>query len=122
MARSLPIDPGERDRRVTIQQRSSADDVGEAGEPVETWSDLANCFMRRIDIHGTERLQASQLSAPYNTRWEMNYRADMDPDLVDVAQLRRLVYKGRVYDIVHGALINRQDGIELATGSSGRTA
>lgn len=120
MARVLPIDPGERDRLVTIQQRSAEDATGDGGEPVESWTALVDAYMHRIDASGRERFQASQISAPYDTRWEMGYRADMDPDLVDVTKLRRLLYKGRVYDIVHGALINRQDGIELATIASGR--
>lgn len=124
MARSLPIDPGERDKAVTIESRPVADVPDpDGGDPVETWSTLvAHVFMRRIDVSGGERYQAAQTSAPYTTRWEMPYRPDMDPDLVDVAKLRRLNYKGRVYDIVHGALINRQDGIELATIASGRDA
>jgi SPP1 family predicted phage head-tail adaptor len=114
------IDPGERDRAVLVQQRGE-DAADSAGEPVETWTTLAsNVFMRRIDTDGRERFQASQVSAPYDTRWEMPYRADMDPDLVDVPKLRRLSYKGRYYDIVHAALINRQDGIELSTLASGR--
>lgn len=120
MARSLPIDPGERDRLVTIQSRAEATDA--VGEAVETWSDVVDAYMRRIDVNGSERFQAAQISAPYTTRWEMGYRDDMDPDLVDIARLRRLVYKGRIYDIVHGALIGRQDGIELATSASGRAA
>lgn len=119
MARTLPIDPGERDRLVTIQQRG-ADTTDEAGEPVETWTTLVSAYMRRIDAGGRERFQAAQLSAPYDTRWEMGYRADMDPDLVDVPKRRRLLYKGRFYDIVQAALINRQDGIELSTLASGR--
>lgn len=120
MPRELPIDPGERDRAVTIQRRD-ADEADAVGEPVETWTTLvAAAYMKRIDANGRERFQASQVSAPYDTRWEMSYRADMDPDLVDVPKLRRLKYKGRYYDIVHAALINRQDGIELSTLASGR--
>lgn len=120
MPRTDPIDPGERDRLVTVQQRG-VDDADDVGEPVETWTTLVSAYMKRIDASGRERFQASQVSAPYDTRWEMSYRADMDPDLVDVPKLRRLSYKGRYYDIVHAALINRQDGIELSTLASGRS-
>jgi len=122
MPRTLPIDPGERDRLVVIQQRATTDDVGEAGEPVETWTTLVSAYMRRIDMSGRERFQAAQISASADVRWEMGYRADMDPDLVDVTKTRRLLYKGRIHDIVHAALINRQDGIELSTLSSWRAA
>ena len=63
MPRTLPIDPGERDRLVTVQQRA-ADAVDDVGEPVEEWSTLASAYMRRIDAEGRERFQASQISAP----------------------------------------------------------
>lgn len=119
MPRVYPIDPGERDRLVVIQQRG-VDDADAVGEPVETWTTLVSAYMRRIDVEGRERFQADQISAPYDTRWEMGYRADMDPDLLDITKVRRLKYKGRYYDIVHAALINRQDGIELSTLASGR--
>lgn len=112
------MDPGERDRLVTIQQ--ATDSTASSGEPIVTWSTLTTAFMKRIDASGRERFQAFQISAPYDTRWEMPYRADMDPDLVNVPKLRRLLYKGRCYDIVHAAVINRQDGIELSTLASDR--
>ena len=43
------------------------------------------------------------------------YRADMDPDLIDVPKVRRLLYKGRVYDIVAATLLSRQEGVEVET-------
>jgi len=109
-----PFDAGERDRAVTIQQLTESS--GTSGFPVESWTTLATpVWMRRDDLRGNERFDAGQLSSPFDTRWEMPYREDMDPELVDVAKTRRLLYKNRAYDIVNGSQIGRRDGIELMT-------
>lgn len=111
-------DPGERDRPVTIQQLT--DSVAGSGLPKETWTTLVHlAWMRKTDVTGTmasrERFTADQLSARLETEWEMAYRADMDPELVDVAKTRRLSYQGRIYDITAASQIGRRDGIWLRT-------
>ena len=107
------IDPGERDRFVTIQRVT--DGVDSEGAPKETWATLTPAWAAKMDADGRERFMASQLSASYDTRWQLSYRADMDPELVDVAKVRRLVYQGRVYDIVAASLLGLREGIELYT-------
>lgn len=99
---------------VTIQQL--AESVGPSQFPVETWTTLyATAWMGREDVRGAERMADGQLSAQAMTRWTMRYVADMDPDLVNVSKVRRLLYGGRVYDIVRGEHIGRKDGIALTT-------
>lgn len=111
---AVPMDAGERDKRVLIQQ--ATDTVGSSMFPVETWTTLADpVWMRKLDLRGDERFKASQLSAPAETQWEMGYRADMDPDLLNVPKTRRLVYQGRTYDITEASMIGRKEGIELLT-------
>jgi SPP1 family predicted phage head-tail adaptor len=117
---AIPMEPGERDRIVIIQKMT--DGKGTSGFPTEAPSTLAAVPMRKADMNGSERYQAEQLSAPFNTRWEMGYRADMDPELVDVAKTRRLVYQGRAYDIVEAHMIGRREGIELLTLTAQRSA
>lgn len=102
---------GALDREVTIQQLSEA----ASGYPVETWTDLDVEWMSKKDLRGSERFMAGQLSASYDTRWELHFREDMDPDLIDVPKTRRLSYRGRVYDIVHAVELGRQEGIALLT-------
>lgn len=110
---ATPMDPGVRDRRVTIQQKT--DSAGSSGFPVETWSELDTVWAYRDDQSGSEVFRASQLSARGTARWEIGYRADMDPDLVDVPRTRRLVFHGRAHDIVAASHIGRGDGVELTT-------
>lgn len=111
---AVPMEPGERDKAVTIQQLTAS--KGTSRFPVETWSALATpIWMRKMDLRQQERFAAAQLSAPAETQWEMGYRADMDPELVDVPKTRRLVYQGFAYDITSASLIGRREGIELLT-------
>lgn len=112
---------GERDRPVTIEQ--SVDTTGGSGFPVETWTTLVSPYwMHKEDLTGAERFHAAQLSASFDTRWTGPYRDDLDPDLVDVPKTRRLVYLGKVFDIVSARQLGRRQGVELMTLGSGRTS
>lgn len=110
---NIPLEPGARDRSVTVQQLTEG--TGSSGFPTSSWTTLATVWMQKQDMRARERYEFGQLSASADTRWEMGYRTDMDPELVDVAKVRRLVYQGRIYDIVEASVIGRRDGIELVT-------
>ncbi len=112
---AIPMEPGERTCRVLIQQRPSSDPVDGGGHPAETWTTLQYAYMRKQDQRGEERFVAGQISGPKVTQWEMGYVGSMDPDLLDVSKLRRLVYQGRVYDITDASLIGNREGVELMT-------
>lgn len=112
---------GARDRRVTIQQRPAADAADSSGTPTEVgeWSTLAHVWAEKDEVGGRERFTAQQMTAPYDVRWKIGYRADMDPETVDVAKVRRVLYKSRVYDIVEAQMIGRREGVELLTLTGG---
>lgn len=97
---------GKRDKLVTIQQR--AEDIDEAGFPHPTWSSLGTAFMERRDLAGRERFAADQIAAVGDRTWAMPYQANMDPDVYDIPKVRRLVYQGFAYDIVHATY---EDGV-----------
>jgi SPP1 family predicted phage head-tail adaptor len=113
MARFWPIDPGERDRLIVIQQL--ADSAGGSGFPVETWTPLASVYAKKSPLTGREQFGSDQDSARADTRWEIGYRTDMDPDVIDVPKNRRISYQGRFYNIAAANEIGRRDGIELLT-------
>lgn len=115
-------DPGTRDRVVTLQQLTASKDAT-THAPKETWTTLAApIWMAKSDARGQERFIAHQVSAAVETVWEMGYRVDMDPELVDVAKERRIVYQGRTYGVIGGRQIGRRDGIELFTLAAGVVA
>lgn len=104
---------GRRDREVTIEALTEG--AGSTGYPVESWVPLRSVWMERLEVTGSERFKAAQLSAAVETRWQMPYLAEMDPNTVDVAKTRRLVYSGRTYDITSAAELGRKQTIELMT-------
>lgn len=110
---------GMRDTLVAIEQRPSSDAVDDSGFPdddANAWSTLAaEEWMHRHALGGQERFVRNQEAASVDTIWTMRYRDDMDPDLWDVAKLRRLRHEYRVHDIVSATVIGRKDGIELVT-------
>lgn len=110
---AIPMDPGERDRLIIIETLTET--VGDSGFPVENWTTLTSLYAARFDVSGAERFRTDQLSAAYDTRWEIPYRADMDPTLVGVVKQRRLVHQGRTHDITAASEIGRRQGIELLT-------
>ncbi len=114
------LQAGRRDRLVTIEQRSAADAVdADSGEPIETWTTLVSDMpASKTDMSGWERFRSDQQSARLDQRWEINYRADMDPELIDVPKVRRLVYQDRTIEIVMASVIGRRRGIELLTLAS----
>lgn len=117
-----PSAVGQRDRWVTLEQLPEADTEGRTGFPTEVWTPLAaEVPAMKTDVSGRERFVGDQLSVAYDTRWEIAYRADMDPELVDVTKRRRIVYLGRAYDIVAALMIGRRDALELLTLSRGMT-
>jgi len=113
MRLGVPLDPGSLDRRVTIQFRS--DGSTESGMPVEDWTTTPSVtvFMARMAVGGMERVNTHQVSARAETRFVMHYRADMDPDLVDVAKDRRLSFQSRIYNITSAQQMGAKAAIEL---------
>lgn len=107
------VEAGARDRLVTIQQRADAET--DSGFPGDDWTTLATAYVSKRDLSVRERYSANQLSAPGDTEWQMPYRPDMDPELVDVAKERRLSYRGRFYDITGAKHDGLREGIVLTT-------
>lgn len=116
--RTFPMEAGERDRLVTLIP--IVDGSSDSGFPIERDIRGIQFYARKDDIGGRERFTADQLSAPYDTRWELPYRVDIDPDVVDVPKAFALECQGRRFDIVAASMIGRKEGIEiLALGRMG---
>lgn len=118
----MALNAGDMDREIVIQSPTAS--AGGSGFPVDTWAPLTAdpIWAFRIDVGGRERFVSNQLSAPFDCRWQIYYRDDMDPELVDVPKLRRLLYQNRIYDIVAAVQMERQEGIELLTLASSKVS
>lgn len=104
---------GQRDRAITLEQLTET--VGPSRFPIETWSPLATEWAARDDDGGSEAFAAHQTGATADVRWTIRYRADCDPERLDVAKVRRVVAEGRVYDILAANQIGRRQALELRT-------
>ena len=109
---------GLRDKLVTIQQRTAG--VSTSQMPIETWTTLATTYMSRQDSLADEQFRMGAEGTWTQTQWHLPYRADMDPELVDVPKDRRVVWSGTIFNIRAAALMDRRKGIELITLAGGR--
>lgn len=115
------MNPGELIRRVTFQSLTSV--KGTTGFGTEVWVNFVTVAASKKDLRGEERLQAAQLSSPFDTMWQTWYRKDLDPDVLDVTRVRRIIYQGRIYDITRAMpieIFNMRQGLEFETLAGGR--
>ena len=105
---------GQRDRLIAIEQ--CVDTVGPSQFPLETWTTLApTVWAARDDDSGDEPFRADQVSGVAGVTWTIPYRADCDPEVVDVVKQRRLTCQGRVYDIVSAEQVSYRRALVLRT-------
>jgi head-tail adaptor len=116
----MSLQAGARDRLVTIQ--ALTDTVDAEGVPVEGWADLTPPeWMWKQDAvareRAAERFDAMQWAAHSYTEWECGFRADLDPEVIDLPKRRRLVFRDRIYNILQAAVLPHEDGhgIKLIT-------
>ena len=83
-------DPGGLDRRITIQQNTPAQDA--AGQPIDSWADLATVSAEVVPVGCSEIFQARQTGAETVKKFRIRYRGD-------VTRKMRVVYDSDNYDI-----------------------
>lgn len=117
------MDAGKRDRVLTIQQRSVVDTPdSSSGVPEDTWTTLVEHMpAAKTDVSGWKRYINEEPSSRFDVIYEMNYRLDMDPELVDVPKTRRVIVGQRTLDVVYAAEIGRRRGVALFCVASPRT-
>ena len=82
--------PGSLDRRITIQQNTTTRDA--AGQPIDSWADLATVWAEVIPVGGSEIFQAKQTGAEAVAKFRIRYRGD-------ILRKMRVVYDSDNYDI-----------------------
>jgi len=95
---------GALDRRITIQERTDTRDG--AGEPVPTWSTLAEVWASLEPLQGREDFDAQQINAIRPTKFRIRYREDVDETM-------RIAWDGQTWDINAITYVGRKDGLEL---------
>lgn len=87
------IRAGRLNRRVTIQRRDSGEDS--AGQPVDTWSDIATRWAAIQDLNGREYFAASGEQSEVSTKIRLRY----EPLFSDVTPEDRATWNGNIYNI-----------------------
>lgn len=97
---------GQRRKLITIQQLTES--RGTSNFPIEDWTLLRRLLASREDLQAPRRFRedfkGDQLTALTETKWQIPYCADIDPETVAVPKTRRLVYRDRVYDITSATI------------------
>ncbi len=100
-------EPGRLDRRITIQQNTPTQDG--AGQPIDSWADLATVWSEVIPVGGSEIFAARQTGAETVKKFRIRWRGDVlramrvvydsdNYDIADVAEDRR--FERRQYEII----------------------
>ncbi len=85
-----PVRAGDFNRRISIQQRSTAPDS--FGQASQTWTELIACWARLEPLSGRELLSAQAINAEVTHLVEIFYRPT-------VTAAMRVVYQGRIFNI-----------------------
>jgi SPP1 family predicted phage head-tail adaptor len=98
------VNAGAMDRRIRIEQATTSADG--YGQPIETWSLLAEVWAEVAPLRGRELWAAQQVNAELTTRFRIRYRSD-------VTEKMRIICEGTEYDIESIAEIGRREGLEI---------
>lgn len=106
---------GKLDVRVTLQRATTTTDTWGAETP--TWSDLATVWASQRRASARETLAAAELSASVSDVFEVRRSSEIS----DLGPLDRVVWSGRVYDVVEVTPLGRF-GLRIAAVARGEVA
>lgn len=95
---------GDLDRKLVIEEPTGTRNG--IGENIETWSEFATVWAKRLPVKANEYYATDQVNAPveavFRIRWLSGLTAAM-----------RISYDGKYYDILSIQEIGRREGYEL---------
>lgn len=95
---------GNLDQRITLQARSTAQDA--AGQPTDTWLDVATVWAQVQAVRGREFFAAAQTQQEQTVKVRIRYRAG-------VTTAMRLLWEGRPHDITGVIPVGRKEMLEI---------
>lgn len=99
---------GKLDRRIQIQRATITQN--DFGEEVHAWGQIAEVWAGVTPVSDTERFRGSQVGAEITTRFVVRYSGQAR----DVTAEDRIVYEGRVFDLVGIKELGRREGYEIS--------
>jgi len=110
---------GLREKWVRLEIRPDEDTYEDSGFPSDEFVLLEEVWAAKEDLAGRERVALTLKEATFDTRWQVPYLAEIDPEQVDVPKRVRVVYYGRVYDVAFASRVG-DTLIELLTLAGAR--
>ena len=99
------MDAGKLDRLITIQAATTTQN--EFGEPIPSWSNLADVWAEYLPGGGSERFTAQQVYAETTARFRIRWRSDVDA-------MSRILFDGKTWDILAvDEFDGRRNGLEI---------
>lgn len=106
---------GPLDRRITLQRATTT--TNSLNEPVKTWADIATVWAAKLEVRDSERQRAAETAAVIDTRFQIRWSSTVS----DVDAADRVVFGGRVFNIVGVKEIGRREGLELSCQARSET-
>ena len=101
---------GRLDRRIRLERFTATKDPA-SNEQIRTWSPLATVWALHRRASARETLAASELSAATSDVFEIRW----DSAWADLSPLDRVIYGGRVHEIVGVSEKGRREGLRIDT-------
>lgn len=114
----MALNAGDMRWRITIEQLNTPEGVDPDQYPLEEWTPLRTVYAQRLNPRaGEETFEAggAQVMAIASTVFRIRYRADMDPDRIDIPKRRRLVFDGSTLNIIDARAVDWKTTVELVT-------
>jgi SPP1 family predicted phage head-tail adaptor len=102
------MNAGDLDRRVTLERATVTLDA--FGGETQTWATLAEVWAQAMPVSDGEKWRAAEVAATISTRFRIRWRADLRVG-------DRLIYDGRVFDIIGVKEIGRREGLEITASA-----
>lgn len=103
---------GDLDSRITVQRKTTGQD--NAGEPIDTWSDLAERWADVSPLVGVERVTGENVVA----KEQVKFRFRWDPSLDGLSPLDRIIMPPtatptsiNIYNIIQASEVDRHGEI-----------
>ena len=102
---------GKLDRRIDLHRATTVPNA--FNEPVETFASFATVWASATPISDGERARAGEVFSSISMRFQIRYSTTVS----DLDTRDRVVFDGRVFDIVAVKEINRREGIEITASA-----
>lgn len=102
---------GKLDRRIVIQRATLVRNA--FGEQIETWGTLKEVWAGVRPVSDGERMRAREVAAEITTRFVVRYSAQLS----DLSPKDRVLYQGRVFDIIGLKELGRREGWEISANA-----